>query len=64
MQGCQPAYLILDWADQGPIQPGLEYPQEQGIHNLLGQAVPAPHHSPGEDQKGSFDSAPYMRQDS
>jgi len=45
MQGHQPPHLILDQAAQGPIQPGLEHLQGWGIHNLLGQPVPAPHHS-------------------
>ena len=31
-QGCQPPYLILDQAAQGPIQPGLEHLQGWGIH--------------------------------
>ena len=44
-QGHQPPLLILDQAAQGPIQPGLEYLQGWGIHNLSGQLVPAPHHS-------------------
>ena len=33
-QGHQPSHLILDQAAQGPIQPGLEHLQGQGIHNL------------------------------
>jgi len=33
-QGHQPSHLILDQAAQGPIQPGLEHFQGQGIHNL------------------------------
>jgi len=44
-QGHQAPYLILDQATHGPTQPGLEHPQGQGIHNLSGQPVPAPHHS-------------------
>ena len=44
-QGHQPPHLILGQAAQGPIQPGLEHLQEQGIHNLPGQSVPAPYHS-------------------
>ena len=32
-QGCYPP----DQAAQGPIQPGLEHLQEQGIHNYSGQ---------------------------
>ena len=44
MQGCQPPRLILDQAVLGPIQPGLECVQGQGIHNLSGQPIPAPHH--------------------
>jgi len=39
-QGCQPPYVILDQTAQGPIQPGLEYLQGQGIHNLSGQPAP------------------------
>ena len=45
MQDCQPPRLILDQAVLGPIQPGLECLQGQGIHNLSGQPIPAPHHS-------------------
>jgi len=37
VQGHQP----LDQAAQSHIQPGLECPQGWGIHNLLGQPVPA-----------------------
>ena len=48
-QDHQPPYLILDQAAQGPIQHGLEHLQEWGIHNLLGQLVPAPHHSLGKE---------------
>jgi len=44
-QGCWPPHLILDQAAQGPIQPGLERLQGQGIHNPSRQHVPAPHHS-------------------
>ena len=44
-QGHQPPHLILDQAAQGPIQSSLEDLQGQGIHNLSGQPVPAPHHS-------------------
>ena len=38
----------LPWAElpgtkSGPTQPGLEYLQEWGIHNLSGQPVTAPH---------------------
>jgi len=47
MQGHQAAYLILDQAAQGPIQPGLEHLQQQSIHNLPGQPVTVPHHSLG-----------------
>jgi len=35
-QGCQPPYLMLDQAAQGPIQPGIEHLQGRGIHNLSG----------------------------
>jgi len=35
-QGHQPPHIILDQAAQGPIQPGLEYLQGRGIHNLSG----------------------------
>jgi len=45
MQGCQLLDQVLDQIAQGPIQPGLEHLQEQGIHSLFGQSVPAPHHS-------------------
>jgi len=44
-QNRQPPHSIPDQAAQGPIQRGLEYLQRQGIHNLSGQTVPAPHHS-------------------
>jgi len=37
-QGHQPPHL-LDQVAQGPIQPGLEHLQGQGIHNLSGQPV-------------------------
>ena len=47
-QGHQPPHL-LDQVAQGPIQPGLEHLQGQGIHNLPGQPVPAPHHSLGKE---------------
>ena len=50
-QGHQSPHLILDQAAQGPIQPGLEYLQGWGIHNLSGQLVPAPHHSHSKDSK-------------
>ena len=43
-QGHQPPHLILDQAAQGPIQPGLERLQGQGIHSPSGQPVPARHH--------------------
>jgi len=39
-QCCHP----LDQADHSHIQPGLEYLQGWGIHNLLGQSVPMHHH--------------------
>jgi len=32
-QDCQPLDQVLDQAAQGPIQPGLEHIQQQGIHN-------------------------------
>ena len=44
----QPPHSIPDEAAQGPIQVGLEYLQGQGIHNLSGQTVPAPHHTVSE----------------
>ena len=47
-QGHQPPHL-LDQVAQGPIQPGLEHLQGWGIHNLSGQPIPAPHHSPGKE---------------
>ena len=47
-QSHQPPHL-LDQVVQGPIQPGLEHLQGRGIHNLSGQPVPAPHHSPGKE---------------
>ena len=47
-QGHQPPHL-LDEVVQGLIPPGLEHLQGWGIHNLSGQPVPAPHHSPGKD---------------
>jgi len=47
VQDHQPPHLILVQAAQGPIQPGLEHLQGQGILNLSGQPVPAPHHSVG-----------------
>ena len=39
----------LGEAAQGPILPGLEHLQGWGIHNLSGQPVSAPHHSPGKE---------------
>ena len=44
-QGHQPAYLIVDQAAQGPIQPGLEHLQGWSTHSLSGQPVPAPYYS-------------------
>jgi len=44
-QSHQPPHLILDQAAQGPIQPGLEHLQGQGIHDLTGQPLPALYHS-------------------
>ena len=44
-QGWQPLDEVLDQIAQGPIQPGLKYLQEWGIHNLPWQPVAAPHHS-------------------
>ena len=44
-QGHQSLYLILDQAVQNPIQPGLEHLPGQGIHNLSGQPISAPHRS-------------------
>jgi len=41
--------LIVDQAARDPIQPDLEHLQGWGIHNLSGQPVPAPHHSPGKE---------------
>jgi len=43
-QDHQLPHLILDQAAQGPIQPGLEHLQGQGIHNIFGQPVLAPYH--------------------
>ena len=34
---------VVDHISQGPTEPDLKQPQ--GIHNLSGQPVPAPHHS-------------------
>ena len=39
-QGCHPP----DQAAQSPIQPGLEYFQGRGTHNLSGKLVLVPHH--------------------
>ena len=47
-QGHQPPHL-LDQVAHSPIQPGLEHLQARGIHNLSGQPVPAPHHSPWKE---------------
>lgn len=44
-QGCQPLDLVLEMIAQGPIHPGLKHLQRQGIHNICGQPVPAPHHT-------------------
>jgi len=35
-QGHQPPHLILEQAAKGPIQPGLEHLQGQGIHRVSG----------------------------
>uniref|UniRef100_A0A8C2SU90 Dynein light chain Tctex-type 2 n=1 Tax=Coturnix japonica TaxID=93934 RepID=A0A8C2SU90_COTJA len=40
---------LLDQVAQGPVQPGLEHLQGRGIHNLPGQPVPGPNHSPSEE---------------
>ena len=48
-QGCQPPYLILDKAAQGPIQPDLEYLHGRGFHNLSVQPIAALHHSLGRE---------------
>ena len=47
-QGHQSPHL-LDQVAQGPIQPGLEHLQGQGIYSLSRQPIPAPHHSPGKE---------------
>ena len=44
-QGCQLLDQLLSQIAQGPTQPCLKHLQGQGIHNLYGQPVPAPHHS-------------------
>jgi len=48
-QGHQPPRLMQEQVAEGPIQLGLEHLQEQGIHNLSGQPVSAPHHSLGKE---------------
>jgi len=44
-QGYQLVDQVLDQIAQGPVQPGLENLQGQGIHSLSGQPVSTPHHS-------------------
>jgi len=56
----QPPYLILVQAAQGSIQPGLEYLQGWGIHNLSGQPVPAPHHSHRKELPPDIQSKPSL----
>jgi len=36
-------HLQLDQVAQSPVQPGLEYLQEQGTHHFSEQPVPVPH---------------------
>lgn len=43
--GCHPLHRV----DQGIVQPGLKHLQGWGIHNLYGQPVPVPHHTPSEE---------------
>ncbi|XP_048803588.1 uncharacterized protein LOC125694433 [Lagopus muta] len=38
-----------DQVAQDPVQPGLEHVQGRGIHNLPGQPVPGPNHSPSKE---------------
>ena len=40
---------LLDQVTQGPIQSGLGHLQGWGIHNVPGQPVPRPHHSPSKE---------------
>jgi len=47
-QGHKPPHL-LDQVAHDPIQPGVEHLQGRGFHNLSGQPIPAPHHSPGKE---------------
>ena len=45
---------MLEQVAEGPIQLGLEHLQEQGIHNLSGQPVSAPHHSHSSTPKAQI----------
>lgn len=47
-QCCQPTDQVLDQTAQGTIQPSLKHSQGQGICNLSGQPVRAPHCSLSE----------------
>ncbi|XP_048819769.1 uncharacterized protein LOC125701581 [Lagopus muta] len=38
-----------DQVAQDPVQPGLKHVQGRGIHNLPGQPVPGPNHSPSKE---------------
>ena len=46
---CRVANHQTNQAAQSHIQPGLECLKGWGIHNLLGQPVPVPHHPLGEE---------------
>ena len=58
MQGHQ----LLDQAAQNHIQTGLESLQGWGIHNLLGQPVPALHHPLGEKLPPNIQPKPPLSQ--
>ena len=58
VQGRQPA----DQAAQSHIQPGLECLQGWGIHSLLGQPVPVPHHPLGEKLPPNIQPKPPLSQ--
>jgi len=58
VQGYRPA----DQAAQSLIQPGLEYLQGWGIHNLLGQPDPVRHHPLGEKIPSHIQPKPPLSQ--
>ena len=63
----QPPYYVqghqsLDQTAQSHIQPGLECFEGWGIHNFLGQPVPACHHPLGEKLLPNIQPKPPLSQ--